>query len=289
SGNACCGGSLMVMVDCNGVVQRSNNYDTPFTKRNAINPCNDGDVGVIIDGFKSECEKIEDLFTEYENYKQRVVGLNDNVNLNHETAVGIYENGTEFEFAGDENNYLVNLPENPESKYRTFAHVHNEFTSATDTITTYSVFSPGDLQFVAKRMLNDKVHNDFVGFLTTGKGTQYAFTINNRTKFKKFFKYLEYYDQLKQGESLTAEEFTHLRDVIEPLFEKYFDKEELDNVAPIRVVNTNNHAVLLAFVNFLKEADLGITLFESDISFTTFKKVSANEHGTNIVRENCGE
>ncbi|MFK7747727.1 MAG: hypothetical protein AB8B65_05020, partial [Kordia sp.] len=47
SGNACCGGSLMVMVDCNGVVQRSNNYDTPFTKRNAINPCNDGDVGVI--------------------------------------------------------------------------------------------------------------------------------------------------------------------------------------------------------------------------------------------------
>lgn len=60
SGNACCGGSVMVMVDCNGVVQRNDNYDTPFTKRNIIDPCEDGDVGVILGDDDCDTSK-EDL------------------------------------------------------------------------------------------------------------------------------------------------------------------------------------------------------------------------------------
>lgn len=60
SGNNCCGGSIMVMVDCNGVVQRNNTYDTPFTKRNAINPCDDGDVGVFLSDDDCDTSK-EDL------------------------------------------------------------------------------------------------------------------------------------------------------------------------------------------------------------------------------------
>ncbi len=59
SGNACCRGSMMVMVDCNGVVQRNNTYDTPFTKRDTLDPCDDGDVGVILD-VDDDCDTSKD-------------------------------------------------------------------------------------------------------------------------------------------------------------------------------------------------------------------------------------
>ncbi|WP_046756596.1 hypothetical protein [Kordia jejudonensis] len=238
-------------------------------------------------GLKNECDKVKNLFLNHPNHQQKIVNLNTKTNLNYESAVGIYDNNTEFEIQGAPNNYLVSLPQNPPAKYKSIAHVHNEFTSTTDTITTYSVFSVSDLQFMAQRMKEDELTDDFVAFLTTGKGTQYAITIHNRNKFRKFFKYLDYYQKASRGETLSTDEINYIENVIKPIYNKYFYR--ILPPSPIRAENTNNHQVLLAFLNFMKEADMGTTMFKANTNFDTFERLNINEHGTSFTKENCND
>ncbi|EDP94707.1 hypothetical protein U8527_07075 [Kordia algicida OT-1] len=55
SGAWCCQGSPIIITDCNGnaIAQRSSNNDTKF-KNSLTEPCDDGDVGVLID--KEDCD-----------------------------------------------------------------------------------------------------------------------------------------------------------------------------------------------------------------------------------------
>ncbi|WP_046755265.1 hypothetical protein [Kordia jejudonensis] len=50
SGHACCNGSALVVTDCNGihVAQRNVSNSSLYVKRNPTDPCDDGDVGVIL-------------------------------------------------------------------------------------------------------------------------------------------------------------------------------------------------------------------------------------------------
>lgn len=242
-------------------------------------------------GLRGECNKINNLFTEHPNYRQQLITLETKTNLDHETAIGIYDDNTEFEIAGTSSDSNVYLGEDPPSKYKSLAHVHNEFISATDTITTYSVFSVGDLQYMAKRVRENKVNtNEFVAFLATGKGTRYALTINNVRKFKEFFKYLDILREMEAGNATKATELSlYFNTKVSPILKKYYDnKQPFDPVtAPIKVENTNNNAVLVAFLNFMRECDFGASLFEVDATYTVYKNVTLDRTGTSVVRENC--
>ncbi len=44
--------------------------------------------------------------------------------------------------------------------------------------------------------------------------------------------------------------------------------------------------VLQRFLTFLKEADMGVTLFETDASFQDFQQVAINNKGE-IIRSTC--
>lgn len=54
----------------------------------------------------------------------------------------------------------------------------------------------------------------------------------------------------------------------------------------ITETDTDNTNVLDKFLDFMKEADLGITLFETNTNFDSFTKVEKDQTGT-VKRTNC--
>ncbi|QHI38500.1 hypothetical protein IMCC3317_38930 [Kordia antarctica] len=75
----CCQGSPLVIRDCNGTViaQRDSNTSTTIFKRNGFDPCDDGDVGVILDD-DVLCAMDNDSFNAYYSNKSPFdVDLND--------------------------------------------------------------------------------------------------------------------------------------------------------------------------------------------------------------------
>ena len=60
------------------------------------------------------------------------------------------------------------------------------------------------------------------------------------------------------------------------LQEKYYSSKS----ALIKETNTNNEDVLNKFLKFMEEADMGMTVFETDATFETFTKVFLTMSGT---------
>lgn len=237
-----------------------------------------------------ECKKIINLLSENPNYKQKLLDLSTTINQDHENAFGTYEDGSEFNISGNSNTIQVKLNDNPNSSYTSLAHTHFEFIDADgNSIKTYSIFSIGDLQFLANRAKENELNTrDFVAFLITGKGTRYALTIKSKTKFIGFFKYLDLYNKALDN-SISLDEFnilhTYYINEAKPLLDKYYDND--NPPAPIKVENTDNNKVLLEFLKFMNEADLGISLFSVDANFENFEELSLNSASTIIEKQNC--
>ena len=53
--------------------------------------------------------------------------------------------------------------------------------------------------------------------------------------------------------------------------------------AVIKVTNTDNDQVLIAFLQMIKEFDLGITLFQVSADFETYTQVSLDTDNTTII------
>lgn len=191
---------------------------------------------------------------------------------------------------GEDGESSVTLDADPPQPYKSIAHTHNEFISATDTIQTYSVFSIGDLQYIGKRLREEEiVSSEFVAFLATGKGTRLALTISNSSKTINFFRYLDILEEALAGNVQASQELTaYFNADVDPLLKKYYDKDD-PPIAPIKVENTDNDEVLLSFLNFMKEADMGLDIFEVDEAFETFERLTVNESGTQIEKENCND
>jgi len=66
AGVPCCQGSPLVIRDCNGTIiaQRNSNTSTTIFKRTGFDPCNDGDVGVILDD-EELCTMDDESFNAY--------------------------------------------------------------------------------------------------------------------------------------------------------------------------------------------------------------------------------
>lgn len=217
------------------------------------------------------CRQISDLLSNA-NYKNKLIALAGNVNdtLNEQGATM------------DINNNIVTLTPgpslqpnlNPTDKYVAFSHIHNNHPDG-----TYSIFSFADLQTISVMLHNDKIDTGkFVATLSTSKGTHYAFTISSPKKFKKFFYYFN-----NSGTSQNMAEMVSSEKKANRLNDIYYKRR---NNPKINQTDTDNANVLKQFLTFLMEADLGITLFETDATFETFKKVTLSVNG-DISRDEC--
>lgn len=154
-----------------------------------------------------------------------------------------------------------------------FSHVHYE-DPATPGGDTYSVFSPDDLLALAQLSRAGALDPNFTAYLATGKDTYYALSIADAQKLEDFFRTKleappntgviadlnEYYDNLSK--------FTRIHD-------KYFHKDK----GIISKDNASTDYTLGAFMAFLEEADVGINLYQTEATFSTFTKVSRNPDG----------
>lgn len=158
--------------------------------------------------------------------------------------------------------------------YEAISHTHNAAPGG-----TLSVFSFFDLQTFATYLFKGNIDgNTFIATISTAKGTHYVLTISDLTKFKDFFFYVVDANTQQNGlKSYNSFNKAHNLDV------KYFTHQTNPK---IKESDNNNENVLKEFLNFMDEANMGISLFETDATFQNFAKVSLKGNGT-IKRDNC--
>jgi hypothetical protein len=228
------------------------------------------------------CEKANSVLESKPSFKTKVQDLGSpaNLALSHEKAVLNFENEAKpTEIQGNTNNPSVGIPLNPVNKYISIAHNHPDISPG-----TLSVFSIDDLLAVAILLDKNKIDaSQFVAYLPTKKGTQYAFTIENKDKLLDFFFY-SIKGSLANVNPNDFNKYYASRNEIESLFDKYYNRDK--PARKIKETDTNNENVLKEFLNFMEEADLGITLLESTDNFESFKTVKKNGNNT-PTRQNC--
>jgi hypothetical protein len=230
---------------------------------------------------KKGCKQIIAFVSKTENdtYMQKVKNLatSQNLNLDYEKSVALISGSTPNIKEGSGTNAVANvdMPDLPSGqKYKSFAHTHPNTSDG-----TYSVFSFGDLRRMSMLLHNGQLEVDkFVIFVSTYKGTHYALTISNKNKFEKFF---YYFNNIGEGPNLP--EWVSSYNKAEEIDKKYFRDP---NNALIKETDTNNSNVLDKFLDFMNEADLGVSLFEVNANFDSFTKVEKEPNG-NIKRTNC--
>lgn len=287
-----CSGTLLIITDCEGnVISSSGVFARNTESTDTTNPCG-GSAGVIIDdGLSRECRKIEKLLNDQDNqvFKDKLLDLASpdnyqvNLDVSFEKSASIFENQTNLvQNQGNANQGSVPILLNPNNKYKAFVHTHPN-----DANGTYSVFSFDDLIAISKILYNNKINTGtFVAFLISKKGANvncYALTINNKTKFKDFFYAYQDFDffaatqEEKDKRATSWEKSRNLRNT-------YYD----NNSPLITNYNIDSEEMLKQFLKFMKEANMGATLFKTDASFDNFSQVTYDTSQQNDVNEkNC--
>jgi hypothetical protein len=258
------------------------------------------DEVVIPFGNKAECKKVTDFLNSPDNtaFKQK---LNDfanpanfpqNLDIEFEKSVSIFENETALdEREGTPLAAEVEILVNPTNSYKAFLHTHPN-----DTEGTYSVFSFDDLIAISKILANDKIDTGtFVAFLLTKKGdsiTKYALTINNKTKFKEFFYYVNNKDTFDYNTATQDEKdkMANSLNITSDLRKRFYDGDSFNNVNPrINNFNVNSEQMLTEFLKLMEETDMGTTMFEAtpslDGSIDNYSPLTLD--GSDVIRKPC--
>jgi hypothetical protein len=223
-----------------------------------------------------ECEKISNLLNfetnanTNETYRDKIVNLATQVNdtLNEK---GLYLNS----------NNLVGYP-NPgftvkflkSISYKAMSHTHND-----DPEGKYSVFSFNDLISISELLNLNKINStEFVATLSTSKGTHFALTISDVTKFKAFF-YSHNNDAGSAGFNYWKTNWENL----ERINEKYYNGK----TPLIKQNDTDNEAVLEHFLDMMNEADLGISLYKTNANFDSYTRVIKDKTTGEIKEDTC--
>ncbi len=228
------------------------------------------------------CKKIQNQKTKFSSLSQGLVNLATTTSQSNENGIFIDNTAT-----STTNNPIQNVPagiggtidinKNPTYKYVMIAHTHDAYGLGNGT---FSVFSFEDLATLAQIAEKDKLEtSNFVFYLATADTTYYALTINDVSKLKNYFSNTT----LAVGLGATFDSAKFIK--ISKMNEKYFDKDK----GKIEVNSTNKENDLIYFLEFLKDTDLGLTMFETDATFTEYKKVSLQTiAGINSVkRDDC--
>lgn len=189
----------------------------------------------------------------------------------NEHGFGVMRNGEILDFTPAP---ALFIPATPFHRYTVISHVHNNPQGG-----TYSVFSWDDLLKFAELLNHGNInHETFVGTLSTKKGTHYAITINNITKFKDFW-YSKFTDIRDVDTYEERQKMKQSYEIIDKVSKKYYGPKGL-----IQEENVNNELMLSHFLNFMNESNIGLSVFEADASFQNFSKVDVNSNGSNKRR-----
>ncbi|PJX28593.1 hypothetical protein CAP47_00005 [Psychroflexus sp. S27] len=243
-----------------------------------------GDVTTIIlpvddeeENKNKECKKITDFLANNPNFKQKLVDLSSDANLSltYEKGAGKIENQTNIKDYEGSNTYPeISVTLGNSDKLEALAHNH-----PTTTPLSLSTFSPSDLIAIAKLIRENRITDDFIAFLTTKQGTQYAITISDSTKFLDFLFYKIFNPNtgILDVPPSDHQKYWSSKDLFTPLYKKYFNP---DFNPKIKGTNPNDSEIieknendLKEFLNFMDEANAGFNLFETDNTFNTFTKL----------------
>ncbi len=252
-----------------------NNYDT--SSQNLITECINSEINLessFIAKFKLEREyaKITRLFEFSPTYKQALINLSDGIeNSTEEKGLYVLKNNNVPQSLSANGSDNINFPYNPLSLYISLAHIHDALGLGNGT---FSIYSFADLLVTSSLVKKFKIKtNKFVSFLVTAKGTRYAFTISSPSKFRN-----NLYNALMDYAPDGKVDMIKVRKTGEISKEYYTKKDSV-----IKVTNTDNDQVLIAFLQMIKEFDLGITLFQVSADFETYTQVSLDTDNTTII------
>ncbi len=246
------------------------------------------------DGINRECAKINDFLNAgnavSNTFKQQLIDLqnSNNIDVEFEKSISAFENVQALvQDQGTNGSASTRILTTPSENYLAFVHTHPN-----DSKGTYSVFSYEDLEEISKVLNNNKLDTGtFVAFLITKKGdklTRYALTINNKQKFQEFFYFendtnFDFFASTQQQRDRRTNSFNRLKEVRE----KFYEGIILTSTPPlITNTNTDSEQVLELFLDFINEADMGVTLFEADAAFDNFTRVRKKNNGS-IERKPC--
>lgn len=221
------------------------------------------------------CDKVKNQFTNNPTLQDKLNTLSSNTALTSERGFHKLSNSSMIQNAAVGTNGAVKMPDVPNgAKCTILAHTHNS--PATDT---YSIFSWVDLASFAQLLKEGKLDaNNFTAFLATADGTYYALTIENTQNFLQFF--------ALGGDPLYNQNIALKR--VEQAKLYYGELASFnENIAPIIDVNTDPINDEKAFLDLLQDNNLGVSLFESNATFTTFEKVTHNKTTGNIDKTPC--
>lgn len=225
-----------------------------------------GELGVAL-----ECIKIQDFLNTNPNFKTLLLALNDETNIDYEKSISKFENEpliiTSQGTSGEPEVIILNTPS---EKYEAFAHYHYE-TTTTPEGDTESVFTINDLKTLAELLNNNYLdHREFVAFLSTGKGTHFALTIHNKSKFLNAFHYLLNPSPPDTNDFNVMTSWIDKKNKWLRLKEEFYDSKD----SKIKATNNNNNQVLASFLRFLSKGNMGISVFKTDENFDEFTRVT---------------
>ncbi len=232
---------------------------------------------VVEEIVKDPCEKIKKQFTDFPTLKSSLVQLATTVTQSNENGIFIDNVATPTSPNPIENipsnsslGGTINLNMNPVNKYIMIAHTHDAYGS--NGSGTYSIFSWDDLTTINNLIRNNHINvQEFVFYVINADGTRYAITIDSASNMNNFF-----YDPSNLGIGATVDVERLLK--MNEKFDKYYNK----NKNGLITTTSNKDDDKIAFLKFIKEAKLGINLFQIDETFTNFEKLSLNSHGAVI-------
>ncbi|MGM0635607.1 MAG: hypothetical protein ACQESK_06045 [Bacteroidota bacterium] len=240
---------------------------------------------------EDDCEKIknhlEDEDEEDSEFKEKLLDLTSNENLtaDYEKAVLLNSSENVSEQSGNSGEPEVMIEAN--GLLTALAHTHPSGIEGG----TYSVFSPSDFEAIVSLMKDGVVNsNNFVSFLATGDDTYYALTIEDADKLYDFF----YPAILTDSEllDLAGENFVEYQEITQmqqglhkDINEKYF--EYSGSEYHISENEPDNEKTLENFLNFLKDIDAGVNLYETDEDFEEFTKLELDNNDEVSRENNC--
>ena len=136
---------------------------------------------------------------------------------------------------------------------------------------TFSIFSFSDLEIIKNLIRANHIDTEnFVFYLATADGTQYALTIENPTEFAESLNF--------SGDAANPEYDITKAEKIIKIEEEYYGKK-----AGTIKADSNPETDKVMFLKMLKQLGNNATLFEVNSNFTTFNKLRLNSNGVAVT------
>ncbi|WP_395044135.1 hypothetical protein [Flavobacterium sp.] len=235
-----------------------------------------------IDSTLKPCDLINQVNTKFPMLKTSLLALKGTTSQTHENGMFIDNTATSATINPIQNipagvGGMINLNDSPPHPYVVIAHTHDALGNGQGT---YSVFSMDDLAKLAKLANNNQIDSETLFYLATADGTQYVLTFNDIDKLKDFFGNTS---NTTVGVGFNSAKFKKISEITDKYYYPVKGKIQAN------LTSTSNENDLIAFLELLKEADLGIKMYEITPDFITYKKVSLQKTGSviSVKRENC--